>query len=219
MAERVYVGAGSVVAGVAIPDTTMAREAIEYAREVSSPMLFNHVMRSYLFGRLAAAGSAGPVDEETVLLSAVLHDLGLTDAARGGRRFEIEGADAARAFLRERGCDDRLSWLVWDTIALHPWGDINLFKEPEARVVQVGIMADAVGVGVAAVDPTFLTEILRAFPRLGFKAGFHELLRLEAEAKPGAHIVHPVHMVAERCCAHVPIPDARAMLDAAPFDS
>ena len=78
-------------------------------------MLFNHVMRSYYFGRLLS-GTSAREDEELVFLSAVLHDLGLTDRARGERRFEIEGADAARRFVLSHGLSAERSWLVWDTI-------------------------------------------------------------------------------------------------------
>ena len=208
---------GAVVAGIRLPDSAVASQAYELACEVSDAMLFNHVVRSFLFGRLLAGPDGGRADEEVVFLSAVLHDLGLTDHARGPRRFEIEGADAARSFLLDRGYEVGRAWLVWDTIALHPWGDINMSKEPEARVTQLGIMADAVGLGLDGVDPDALAEVLHLFPRLGFKSGFSELLRREAVDKPEAHIVHPVHMMAEHCCYRVPIPDPRQMIAAAPF--
>lgn len=202
------------IGGVRAPDSAIVRQAVDFARGASSPMLFNHVMRSYYLGR-AIAGGEQSLDEEIVFLSAVLHDLGLTDAGRGPRRFEIEGADVARRFLTDHGFDEDRSWLVWDTIALHPWTDINLFKEPEARVAQIGIMADVVGAGLEKIDPAAVESVLAAFPRENFKAGFVELLMDEATLKPSAHIFHPVHMIAEHCCYTVPVPDARAMIDGA----
>ena len=39
-----------VLAGVTVPDTPVVGRAIEYAREKCEPYLFNHVMRSWLFG-------------------------------------------------------------------------------------------------------------------------------------------------------------------------
>ena len=44
------------VGGVRPPDSRIAREAVELARDVSSPVLFNHVMRCYLLGELLAQG-------------------------------------------------------------------------------------------------------------------------------------------------------------------
>lgn len=204
------------VGGLVAPDTPLARAAARLAWEHSTPMLFNHVMRSYFFGRLAVGRSAGSYDDEVVFLSAVLHDLGLTDHAPGPRRFEIEGADAARRFLCDSGCDSGRAWLVWDTIALHPF-DINLHKEPEARVVQAGILGDVVGAGVASIDPSNVAEVLRAFPRHGFKRGFVDLLLNQARAKPHAHTIHPTHMIAHHCCGGVPIPNAQALIEATPF--
>jgi HD domain len=206
----------AAIAGMRAPDTKIAREAVEFARTCSSTMLFNHVMRSYYLGRIIA-GEEKSHDQEIVFVAAVLHDLGLTEVGRGPRRFEIEGADVARRFLAERGFEENRSWLVWDTIALHPWGDINLFKEPEARVTQLGIMADATGMGLDAVEPGALAEILAAFPRAGFKSGFVDLLISEARSKPDTHTVHPVHMIAHHCLYPVPIPDAKAIIEAAPF--
>jgi hypothetical protein len=40
------------VAGVRIPDSKLALDATEMVREASSASLFNHVLRTYLFGEL-----------------------------------------------------------------------------------------------------------------------------------------------------------------------
>jgi HD domain len=208
--------AGEKTAGLQLPDSALVRQAVELAWSVSSPLLFNHVMRTYFFGRLLASQDDS-ADAEVVALAAVLHDLGLTEHGRGPRRFEIEGADAARRFLRDKQMSPDRSWLVWDTIALHPLGDVNLHKEPEARIVQLGIVADAVGMGVDSLDPKAVAEVVGRYPRCGFKAGFFQLLASEAQAKPDTHVIHPVHMAAHHCGYCVPIPDARALLDAAPF--
>ena len=41
-----------VLAGIKVPDTVLVRDAIDLSRSVSEPFLFNHVMRSWLFGVL-----------------------------------------------------------------------------------------------------------------------------------------------------------------------
>ena len=67
------------------------------ARETSPPFLFNHSMRTYLFGALLGKDLA--FDHELLFLACILHDLGLTDRYAGEKPFEIEGAEAARKFL------------------------------------------------------------------------------------------------------------------------
>ena len=39
-----------VLAGIKVIDTTLVRDAIDLARSSLEPYLFNHVMRSWLFG-------------------------------------------------------------------------------------------------------------------------------------------------------------------------
>jgi hypothetical protein len=203
--------------GVRPPDSRIAREAVALARDMSSPMLFNHVMRCYLFGELLARARLERYDREVVLLSLVLHDLGLTDHARGPRRFEIEGADVARDFVAARGLSPEKSWLVWDNIALHPL-DLNAHKEPEARAVEWGICADVLGWELDRLEPSAVQEIVAAYPRLNLKRELFNLLRQEAVAKPHAHLFHPATMVAHHCLGGVEIPDAAALMNAAPFD-
>jgi hypothetical protein len=78
-------------------------------------------------------------------------------------------------------------------------------------------MADAVGAGLEAVEPDDVAKVLAAFPRLGFKSGFVDLLLQEARSKSSIYPVHPVHMIAHHCCMSVAIPDAQVLIQGAPF--
>ena len=120
-----------ILAGIKVPDTSLVREAIELARSSSEPYLFNHVMRSWLFGVVLSAGAELAPDPELLAVSAVLHDHGLTDRYAAADRFEVDGANAARAFLKDRGVSTQQMQLVWDAIALHTTRSIALHKEPE----------------------------------------------------------------------------------------
>ena len=46
-----------VFAGIKVPDTTLVRDAMELARGLLEPFLFNHVMRSWLFGVVLSEGA------------------------------------------------------------------------------------------------------------------------------------------------------------------
>jgi len=92
-----------ILAGIKVPDTSLVRDAIELARSSSEPYLFNHVMRSWLFGILLSQGAEPAPDPELLAISTVLHDLGLTERYTGQNRFEVDGANVARAFLKDRG--------------------------------------------------------------------------------------------------------------------
>ena len=49
----------------------------------------------------------------------VLHDVGLTSQADRGRRFEVDGAEAAVDLLRANGLEAARAEIVWNAIALH----------------------------------------------------------------------------------------------------
>ena len=89
------------VAGVKLPDSKLAREATDYVRGLSAPVVFNHVLRTYLFGELLGRAKKLNFDSELFYLGAVLHDLGQTERFMGKQRFEVDGADAAAAFLED----------------------------------------------------------------------------------------------------------------------
>lgn len=206
-----------MIADITIPDTAIARLADELVRSVSSDVLYNHVMRCYFFGQLFAKQEGTKVDDELMFLSAVLHDLGLTDHAPGPHRFEIEGALVAREFLVQRGVSADRAQNVWDNIALHTW-DMNHFRGNTSRLMQLGLAYDVAGVQGARLDPDDVAEVLRRYPRLKFKREFNDLLNHELDAKqPYPHWFHICSRVAHNR-EPLQIVDAPVVLNWAPFD-
>jgi len=122
-----------VLAEIKVVDTPLVHEAIELVRNSSEPYLFNHAMRSWCFGVVIAEGTEPAPDPELLSVSAVLHDLGLTDGYSAQERFELDGANAARACLKGRGIPAHQIQLVWDAIALHTTRSITLHKEQRSR--------------------------------------------------------------------------------------
>jgi len=206
-----------MISNVRIPDSGIVRQAQQLAREVSSDMLFNHVMRCYWFSELFAQLEGVKIDSELLFLSAVFHDLGLTGHASGLHRFEIEGAGAARTFLVERHYSGARAQQVWDNIALHTW-DINLFRSDTSRMTQLGIAHDVVGVPQAErLDPADVAELLGRYPRLNFTMGFHGALEQELDRKqPYPHAFHPCTRIAHNR-GPLDIADMSALQSGAPF--
>jgi len=101
-------GETRVLAGIRVADTPLITRALDYAKVHSEPVLFNHAVRSWLFAVRLGQLQGIAHDPEVVAVGSLLHDLGLTGRFSGGhRRFEVEGADAAREFARGQGLDDR----------------------------------------------------------------------------------------------------------------
>src|SRR5277367_2221246 len=172
------------LAGIKVTDTTLVRDAIDLSRNSLEPFLFNHVMRSWLFGILLAEGTELAPDPELLAVSAVLHDLGLTDRYTAEDRFEVDGANAARAFLKDRGISTMQTQVVWDAIALHTTPSIALHKEPEVVITHSGIAVDVIGVGLDRIPHDKQRAVLSAFPRLAFKSQFQACLCNIVRQKP-----------------------------------
>ena len=100
-------GKTKVLGGVTVIDTPLVTRAMDFARTQSEPYLFNHAVRAWLFAVRLGQLQGIANDAEVVAIGTLLHDLGLTNSFQGPKRFEIEGADAARTFAREQGLDDQ----------------------------------------------------------------------------------------------------------------
>ena len=182
--RSVHEEATQMLGDITVPDTPLIARAIEYARMHSEPVLFNHVVRSWLFAVRLGQLQGIVHDAEVVAIGTLLHDIGLTDHAAGHRRFEVEGADAARVFAREQGLDERRVQLVWDTVALNSTLSIALYKEPEVALSTAGIALDFGGLQYDQIPRDEMKSILAAFPRLDMKRAFTDAVCRIIETKP-----------------------------------
>lgn len=161
----------SSVAGVRLVDSEIARLATDLSRSVSPPYLFNHAMRTFLFGSLVGRALGQKFDDEVLYLACVLHDLGLTERFEGDSPFEIQGAEAARRFLEEHAFAKEKIGIVWDGIAMHA-SAIGQYKQPEIALVGEGAGADVIEPDFSQIKRSDVDEIVSAFPRLKFKDAF-----------------------------------------------
>ena len=211
-------GLPETVAGVRVPAGGLARKAVALAQRAYPEPLFNHVMRTYVFGSLLFDRRRISYDRELVFVAAVLHDLGLVDAFRTPtERFEVDGADAARRFLHQERVSAERVELVWDAIALHTSVGIASRKRPEIALISAGSGLDFTGNGLERIPPDVLDEVLTAFPRRGFKQVALDTMLSLCRTKPMAELMHPFAEVGRR---HVPgfaVPTVEDLLLAAPF--
>ncbi|MBM7171459.1 HD domain-containing protein [Streptomyces sp. G44] len=209
----------TAVAGVRIPDSELARSAAAFAKRVSSETLFHHVMRSYLYGALLFDRGGVRYDRELAFVAAVLHDLGLVPAYQSpDKPFEVDGADAARTFLRERRVPAGRAEVVWDAIALHTNVAVAGRKRPEVGIVSVGSGLDFTGNGLQQLPSDALADILAAFPRAGFKQEALDNILALCRTKPMSVLMHPFAEVGRRHLPDFRVPTVEDLLLAAPFE-
>ena len=158
------------IAGIVIPDTPLVREITEYIRDTEDELLFNHSRRVFLFGALQGHRRGLQPDPELLYAGAMFHDIGLTaDYRTSMLRFEVDGANAARDFLLERGVDEAAARKVWLSIALHTTPGVPEFLEPEIALVTAGVETDVLGVGRNDLSAKAIQAVTAAHPRPDFK--------------------------------------------------
>jgi len=99
-------------------------------------------------------------------VGAMFHDIGLTEAYRESRlRFEVDGANAARDFLRSYGIPEASVETVWDAIALHTTPGIPEHKKPEVALVTSGVEMDVLGIAYTQFTREQREAVIAAHPR------------------------------------------------------
>ncbi|GAA4849213.1 HD domain-containing protein [Pseudonocardia benzenivorans] len=158
------------IAGIEIPDTELVRQATELVRAAADDTLFHHSRRVFLWGSLKAAARGLEVDPQLAYVGALFHDLGLTDTHRTrDRRFEIDGAEVAEAFLLDHGTSPADARAVWLGIALHTTPEVPLHLAPEVAVVTLGVETDVLGLDLHEITDEQRAQVVAAHPRPDFK--------------------------------------------------
>jgi hypothetical protein len=175
----------TTIAGIPIPDSTLAREATEFVQDVSTPLLFDHSRRVFLWGSLQGEKLGLDYDPELLYVGAMFHDIGLIEGHRSEHeRFEIDGANAARAFLERHGLPEQQVMTVWESIALHTTPEVPRYKQPEVRLVTLGVEYDVLGLHFEELSAEQRELVLAAHPRTDFKAGIIEAFSAGMRDKP-----------------------------------
>ncbi|WP_454760322.1 hypothetical protein [Caulobacter segnis] len=200
-----------------LPQSPLISRAFHYARDRSPSFLFNHVARSWMFATRLAALEGVAHDAEVLAVSTLLHDLGLTEHASGPNRFEVEGAGAARAFVREQGFDDRRAQLVWDSIALHGTPSIAAFKEPEVALCARGIGADFGTPDNDLLGASTMTLAIAAAPRLDMKRQFTACVCHIARTRPETTYANFIRDFGERLVPGYQAPSWVDVIAGGPF--
>jgi HD domain-containing protein len=152
--------------GVRIPDSRMAREVTQLIRDTESDLLFCHSTRVYFWGALTGKRNGLMFDPELLYTGAMFHDIGLTQNYRGSQlRFEVDGANAAREFLRGHGVSERDIENVWTAIALHTTPGVPEHMHPEIALLQAGAGMDVAGRGYERFTDGQREAVIAAYPR------------------------------------------------------
>jgi hypothetical protein len=172
------------------PDSSLARDAEERVRELSSPALYAHCVRTWAFAELFAQRDRVKHDSELLYLACMLHDLGLTpkhwDQDGHSKCFAVEGAGAAHAFLQGAGASEDRARKVAEAISLHLNITVPARLGTEAHLLSKGVSLDVVGRRLHQIEPPLVQSIDTRWPRDGFASELAAATTRQAQLRPGS---------------------------------
>ena len=175
---------------IRLPDSRTALLASELAASLSEPWLFNHCMRTYLWGAMLAQVNDIKFDEELFFTASVLHDLGLTSTYTcqdsSCSCFAVEGARAARRFVSTQGWSNQRCDQLAEAISLHLNVRVGLKHGAEAHLLHAGASLEIVGARAWQLDADPINHVLDAYPKLNFKTDMVEAIKAQAIARPSS---------------------------------
>jgi hypothetical protein len=169
-----------------VPQTPAAAAALAVATHFYSPALLNHCVRSYLWGATYASAHGIVFDDELYYVSALLHDIGLTDPFDSHRLpFEEAGGDVAWVFAVAAGWPADRAARATEIIVLHMRDDVSAAVDPESHLLQVATSWDVSGRKPDEFSTDARAEVLAQYPRHGFGSEFLACFEDQANRKPG----------------------------------
>lgn len=169
-----------------VPDSKMAREAEEECRTTTSPMLYNHSVRTYLWGLMLAKRDGLKLDPELFYVASMLHDLTLDETYRDYAEmdcFAARGGILANDWSEARGWEPERRTTLSNAISMHLNAKVDPAFGPEALMLQAGAGVDTIGLRYRQLDPNSVAQVLELYPRCGLKAAGP--LSFVNEAHPG----------------------------------
>jgi hypothetical protein len=156
----------ALISGITVPDSKLANEITQFIRDTEPTLLFNHSSRVYYFGALAGQRRGFKFDAELLYAGAMFHDIGLVpDYSSAADRFEVDGANAAREFLRGHNISERDIERVWTAIALHTTPGVPQYMHPVVALLTAGVEMDVLGIDYASFTDSDRNAVVQAFPR------------------------------------------------------
>jgi HD domain len=156
----------ALISNITVPDSKLAQEITEFIRDTAPALLFNHSSRVYYFGALAGQRRGFKFDAELLYAAAMFHDIGLTPAySSDAERFEVDGANAARNFLRRYHISEQGLDHVWTAIALHTTPGIPQYMHPVIALLTAGVEMDVLGIDYGSFTDSDRRAVVQAYPR------------------------------------------------------
>ncbi|KAI0117831.1 hypothetical protein GGR51DRAFT_500260 [Nemania sp. FL0031] len=184
------------IANIEVVNTPLVQEAVKLIKEFIplQPYLYNHLMRSWLFGAAALNNNAtlkATVDLELHAIGTMLHDLGWDMRPNSPWHsadlpFEVDSALGAVAFVKENngGWDDNRLERMHDGITLQGMGTYLQGKNIDSNWIVRSVEFEFPGPRSPLIPDADYDSILGEFPNDTVFRGSNETFTWLALTKP-----------------------------------
>jgi hypothetical protein len=176
--------------GLRIPDSRVARDAVEECTQVQPRSIIEHNYRSFIFARALGSLTGMEHDEELLFVATMFHDAGVVEPDRsdGGRCFTLKGAADAESHLAAARWPAERCAIAAEAITLHVNPAVPPERGAEAHLLHDGVLLDAVGLRAWNLRREAIELVRARHPRLRFSQEGRRLLAAQAKAVPGCRI-------------------------------
>ena len=176
------------MATLVLPDSAAVRHALDEIDGAVSAAVLQHSMRTYLWAAALASVDALVFDAEFLLVTCLLHDLGmgLREPVPGCDCFAGQSAYAAMDSMQRFGWGHAQCHRLADAISLHMNGPmpLRLGADVEVHLLQQGAAFDVLGARWHDLNADTRARVLRRHPRLGFDREFAAFIAAERRRRP-----------------------------------
>ncbi len=176
------------------PDTAEARRATELCYGESTEALAAHCLRTYFWGAIIAQLENRDYDRELYYVTAMMHDLALTQRFEFSGRahlncFALEGADIALDEMHDWSWSAQRKQASAEAIALHLNSSVPAGKfGTEAYLLHESAMLDVAGIRAARIHPFNRAQVYERAARGDFLGEIQETAARHADHRPGCRI-------------------------------
>lgn len=169
------------------PDSALARDAEAHAREVLTPWVLEHSVRTWLIGLVLAQVQGVEVDHELTFVASMLHDLALEERTPQ-HCFAVVGGERAQAWVEQHGVPRERAAAIGAAICGHLTPGATDDVSDPGGFVSAGALADITGIAMDRADPAWVQEMHRRHPRHDLKRRLIATLAEESRTVPDGRI-------------------------------
>jgi hypothetical protein len=181
------------IGDIVIPDTAATRSALDACESLRLPYIFNHSMRTFMYGAIISAQGRLKHDPEFLYCAALLHDVSVSTLVQkeyAGKFvcFACESAHFSYQWAEKNNWTPIKATALATCISLHINPIVPIGSGVEAHLLNAGAALDVAGIRRREVSAELHTSIRQTWPRLDQNENFAAFMRNESQQRKSGRV-------------------------------